>query len=566
MALPICAIGIALIGLAPVLSGGFLLHYDMVFTPRQPLLPDVIGVSSTLPRSVPADAVLALATTIVPGDVLQKLILFGAFVAAPLGAGRLVPTVSTGTRLVAAVAYGWTPFVAERLFLGHWPYLIAYACLPWVVAFGLALRRGEPRALPKLVLAIAPAVLTPSGGIIVCLAALASAGVRRAASVGGAAVVLNAPWLVPALLHGGSALSSPDAVAAFAARAENWAGPVVSVLGLGGVWNADAVPASRAVPLVPVFTLVFVVLALLGQRVLASRIGAAPARSLLALGAGGVVLASLATVPYGADLLRWLVVTVPGAGLLRDGQKWVALWAVPFALGLALAVEQAARYLRERWQRVALFTAAAVAPLILLPDLAFAGFGRLTPVHYPDDWRAVAERLADDPREGDVVALPLSSFRVFAWNGNRPMHDPAPRFLPRDTVIGDTLYVDGDPITGEDPRAEQVRRTLAADGDLGAIGIGWVLVEHGTPGDVDPALLDRLDREYRGEWLSLYRVAGDIGRAQQFAPPLVPVLLADGLAILLIGSSLLAGYCPWPRGRDRLSATSEVEGVRWPSS
>ncbi|MPZ00200.1 MAG: hypothetical protein GEU97_19885 [Actinophytocola sp.] len=540
-----------------------MLHYDMVLTPRQPLLPDVIGVSARLPRSVPADAVFALLTTIIPGDVVQKLILFGAFVAGPLGAGRLVPAVSTaptgstGTRLVAAVAYGWTPFVAERLFLGHWPYLIAYACLPWIVAYGLALRRGEPRALPKLVLAIVPAVLTPSGGVIACLVALAASGVRRAGVVGGVALVLNAPWWVPAVLHRGAALSSPDAVAAFAARAENWAGPVVSV------------PASRAIPLVPVFTLAFVVLALLGQRVLASRIGVAPARSLLVLGAGGVVLALLGTLPFGADVLRWLVATVPGAGLLRDGQKWVALWAVPFALGLALAVEQAARYLRERWQRVALFAAAAVAPVVLLPDLAFGGFGRLEPVHYPDDWRVVAERLADDPREGRddaVVALPFASYRAFAWNDYRPMHDPAPRFLPRGVVIGDTLYVDGAPIPGEDLRAEQVRRTLATDGDLGAVGVGWVLVEHGTPGDVDPALLDRLTPEYRGKWLSLYRVPGDVGRAQQFAPPLAPVLVADGVAVLLIGSCLLAAYCPWPRGRGRFSDTSEVEGVRWPSS
>ncbi|GAA5105809.1 hypothetical protein [Haloechinothrix salitolerans] len=566
MVLPICSVGIALLALAPVLPGGFVLHYDMVFTPRQPLLPDVIGVSSALPRSVPADAVLALATTIIPGDVLQKLILFGVFVAAPLGAGRLVPTMSTGTRLVAAVAYGWTPYVAERLFIGHWPYLIAYACLPWIVAFGLALRRGEPRALPKLVLAIAPAVLTPSGGVIACLVALAASGIRRAPVVGGVAAVLNAPWLVPSLLRGGDALSSPDAVAAFAARGENWAGPVVSVLGLGGLWNADVVPASRAVPLVPVFTLALVVLALLGQRVLASRIGVTPARSLLALGAAGVLLALLGTLPYGAYLLRWLVEAVPGAGLLRDGQKWVALWAVPFALGLALAIEQAARYLRVRWQRVALFAVAAVAPFVLLPDLAFAGFGRLEPVRYPDDWRIVTERLADDPREGDVVALPFASYRAFAWNDHRPMHDPAPRFLPRGVVIGDTLYVDGAPIPGEDPRAEQIRRTLATDGDLGAVGVGWVLVEHGTPGDVEPALLDRLTPEYRGEWLSLYRVPGDIGRPQQFTPPLVPVSLAHGVAALLIGSSLLVAYCPWPRGRDRLSATSEVEGVKWPSS
>ncbi|MFM7596811.1 MAG: hypothetical protein ACKO70_00310, partial [Actinomycetota bacterium] len=39
--------------MAPTLVPGFTLSYDMVFTPRQALLPDALGIGGSLPRAVP---------------------------------------------------------------------------------------------------------------------------------------------------------------------------------------------------------------------------------------------------------------------------------------------------------------------------------------------------------------------------------------------------------------------------------------------------------------------------------------------------------------------------------
>jgi hypothetical protein len=184
---------LALAVLAPLLSRGFVLTYDMVFAPTQSLLADGIGVGSTLPRSVPADALVALATQVLAGDIVQKILLFLALFGGALGAGRLVPTTSMATRVVATVAYGWSAYLAERLLMGHWPYLLAYACLPWITMAALALRRGASGSLPKLVLACVPACITPTGGIIAAGAALAGGGWRQAARTAPVVVVLNAP-------------------------------------------------------------------------------------------------------------------------------------------------------------------------------------------------------------------------------------------------------------------------------------------------------------------------------------------------------------------------------------
>jgi hypothetical protein len=523
--LPAFSAALALAVLAPVLAPGFTLVNDMVFTPEQTLLPDSAGLGTTPPRSVPADAVVAVLTWVLPGDLVQKLLLLAALSLGAWGAGRLVPARSLGPRLVAAAAYGWTPFVAERLFMGHWPYLLAYACLPWVAAAGLAHRRGEAKSLARLVLWSVPAVLTPTGGLLAAGVALATAGWR----VLPALALLNAPWWVPSVSRPDAVLSAPDAVDWFAARAENWGGTVVSVLGTGGFWNAAVTPVSRELPVTPVLTLLVVAIAAAGWPVLVRRLP--EATRLLWLGAAGLLLALAAHLPFGAAAMRWLVSEVPGAALLRDAQKWVAWWALPLALGFALAVEAASRR--------AVVAVAVLVPIAMTPDLAWGGMGRLDTVQYPADWAAVRDVLAGDEHAGDVVSLPMGAFRRFGWNDDRTQLDPAPRYLPRTTVVDDTVYVDGHPVPGEDTRLPAIREALRDNGDLGALGVGWVLVEHGTPGRVDQRTLTDLVPVHRGEWLDLYRVPGPVTAPRDAGPPRVPVLAAGAAATLLAAGCLL---------------------------
>ncbi|GHG26731.1 hypothetical protein GCM10017567_52580 [Amycolatopsis bullii] len=532
---------------APLLGRGFVLSYDMVFAPRQYFVPDAFGVGGTLPRSVPADAAVALATTVLPGDLVQKIVLLLAIFFAALGAGRLVPTEHLGTRLVAATAYAWTSYLAERLFIGHWPLLLTYAALPWIAAAGLAARHHEPRALPRLVIACAPAVLTPPGGVLAAAVMVVAAGSRRLWQTVPLALVLNLPWLVPAFRNAGGTFSDPDGVTAFSARAESWGPALLSVLGLGGIWNAETVPASRGVPLVPVLTLVVVAIALAGLRPLAQRWGTAPVRSLTALGVVGVLLASLATLPGGNALLTAATRYLPGAGLLRDAQKWVAWWALPLALGFALAVEFAAAKLKTARGRVALVVAAAVFPLLTMPDLAWGGWGRLGTAQYPADWQAVSEKLGDRP--GDVLVLPLSAFRGFAWNDDRTQLDPAPRALPKPVLMDDTLQVGAERVAGEDPRIGDVRAATSAR-ELTDAGIGWILVEHGTPGYVDPQLLSGATPVWSGDWLTLYRTPGEPAVK---AVSWTPVLLANGVALALLCVAVLCRMLPMRTlGRGRI--------------
>src|SRR6185437_7052745 len=132
-------------------------------------------------------------------------------------------------------------------------------------------------------------------------------------------------------------------------------------------------------------------------------------------------------------------------------------------------------------------------PLLLLPDGPATLRIPLTPVHYPADWRPVADRLAGS--RAQVLVLPFTAYRSFGWAPDRTVLDPAPRLLAPPVLVDDRLAVAGTVLAGEDPAAARVRAVLAADPPAGqlaeqlaGLGIGWVVVEAGTPGPPLPQL------------------------------------------------------------------------------
>ena len=70
---PALGLCLGLLALGPGLQRGFLLSYDMVFVPREPLLAALPGLAP--PRAVPSDLVVALASRVIPADITQKLLL-----------------------------------------------------------------------------------------------------------------------------------------------------------------------------------------------------------------------------------------------------------------------------------------------------------------------------------------------------------------------------------------------------------------------------------------------------------------------------------------------------------
>ena len=546
------AFGLSLLIVAPLLRPGYLLLRDAVSTPRSYLSDNALGVTAAAPRAVPQDFAVALASHVLDGGIVVKALLFAGLWLAGVGAARLVATVvpeaGLAGQLVGITVAIWNPYVAERLLQGHWSLLVGYGCLPWVAVTMLGLRAGTG-TLFGLVFFVALAGLTPTGLLLaavvalVCVAAPGDGPQRWWCAVSAVAIATTAalPWLMALALGAGSGRGEAAGVTAFAARAEPGLGTLGSLAGLGGIWNADAVPASRTTVLAWVATMVLLLVVGLGY----TAVRAIPAaRPLLILAVAAVLVFSVVSMGPGLAVLRWLVDVAPGLGIVRDSQKWVSL-AMP---GYVLAGAGAVCALRDRLPARRAALVCCVALIIVLPDLGWGVAGRLRSVQYPSSWSTVAAKINADPRP--VAVLPANSMRHFPWAGPAPVLDPLPRWLRADVLSTGNLAVGGHIIPGENTRAQAVQQKLLAGAEpatLGVDGVGWVVKESASNGEMGSATktLNRLPLAYRDDDFTVYRVGGRPPKTPDGARRAAITAHLVWLLMLVVGAGGIAA--PWLR-------------------
>jgi hypothetical protein len=558
---------LALLMLGPALGPGFALSYDMVFVPDQTLSAASLGASDSPPRAVPVDGVIAVLDNVVPGVVLHKLALVAILLMAGWGAARLVAPAGRAAQAMAGTVYLWNPYVGERLAIGHWSLLAAYAALPWLACFaGRLRRRPDLRTGAVLVLLGLVAGLTPTGAVlggVVVGAVLAWPGaVGRARRLAAAAAVwtgLALPWLVAGALSG-PWLARPGAAALsvdlFASRSEGPLGLPGTLAGFGGIWNADVVPGSRELGggwMGLMWTGLVLVVAVLGAGAVRRVLGRGLSGGLCAAAVIGIVVAFAGATPGLRTGLVALVEHVPPAGLLRDGQRWVAPWALLVALAAGLGAARISARIRER--DLARFSVGAlvVLTIALVPDLAYGVGGQVRAASYPKDWQAVRRVLDHDGHPGSVAVVPYETFRAFRFTGRRTVLDPAPRYLPRDTVTSDDLHVGRRTVPGESRISAEVGAVLGqADatgraGALRALGVGWLLVERDQPGPVPDVPGAQL--AYSGPDLRLLRIPGVVAAR----PPrhLVAVAAANAVPAAIVAGSAGWLVLAWGRRRRR---------------
>ena len=526
--------------LGPLLTGrGFWLFGDMVFVPEQPWKDAWLGLDGTVPRAVPMDAVISVLTQVLPGELVQRLFLAGAFLVGGIGASRFVARRSTAARFAAITLMLWNPWVAERLLMGQWAILTGYLLLPWVALAALRMRRDLRSGAPAVAVALAvSAICSPSSGVMAALVVIVLAWRRdlvHLAVMAGLVLVANLTWLVPSVLADARASAGTEVFDAFAARGESSAGALASLFSLGGTWKTSIVPDERTSTVIVLLSCALTVAALLG---LARR----PRPRLVVLAAISFALAALPVLPGGSGLLGAIGDVVPASALLRDSHRFLAPAVLVLLPGIAGAVEWAASRVRPgreaMWSVVGLLV---IAPVLLLPSLAWGSLGDLEPAAYPSDWQAVADRLEDDP--GRAIVLPWAgSYRGFDWNDRRAVLDPAPRSLPGEVLIDDRVFVDGTVVPSEDPLVDDIGDALAdpaPDAALRELGVRWIVVEKGMPSGSVPAG----EPAYDGRDLTLI----DLG-PERVRPPsetredVGPVLIAMGhvaVTFVLLGGLVL---------------------------
>jgi hypothetical protein len=546
----IVAAGLTLLALAPLLAPGFVLTYDMVFVPKVRWSLSLLGLGTAVPRAVPNDLLAGLLSSALSAQIAQKLILAGSLMGGAVGASQLVSPAHPAAKAAAGALYVWNASTYERLVMGHWPLLVSLAALPWAVRAALDLRDHRPRSLRRLVGALAVASFgSPSGGAIatgVCLMVGAAPpwtprGTPRGRAIGKRAsvvlfcgLILNLPWLVPSLLRSGGLPVRPAGLDAFAAGSDSPLGTAGSLLTLGGIWNGNVIPPGRlSWAWVPAFVLIQVVIVAGWRRGTAWRTGAIG----LAAAAGlGFLLAVAPSVPLLRDGFRLVALHIPGGGLLRDSQKFIAPLILLEAIGFGHGVNLILATRLGRGMKRATAIMMVLAPVALLPALAWGAAGRLGTTMFPSDWSEVRQAMAEDAQPGAVLVLPWHLYVAFPWNADRPVLQPAQRFFTRQAVVNDDLELASGSISGEDPWAARatplVRSTEVLGDQLASLGIRYVLIEKIADWKSYLPRLAELEPVRDGRTLSLYR-APPPHRVIFASPPVVPVLIGDVMAAML---------------------------------
>ncbi|OAR21051.1 hypothetical protein [Mycobacterium leprae] len=558
---PSYALGMALLVVGPLMRPGYLLLRDAVSTPRSYLSDAALGLTSA-PRSTPQDFAVAMASHLVDGGIVVKSALVLGLWLAGWGAARLVvtalPSAGVAGQFVASTLAVWNPYVAERLLQGHWSLLVGYGCLPWVAEAMLMLRSSDNASRPGLLgffaLAcwIALAGLTPTGLMLAATVALICVAVPVegpgeprprwlcAAATLGSALGAALPWLTASAV--GTSLTAHTVantlgVTVFAPRAEPGLGTLASLASLGGIWNGEAVPTSRTTLFAVLSATVLLGVVVAGLPVAVRRPAVVP---LLVLAAVAVATpAALATGP-GIDMLKAVVNAVPGLGVLRDGQKWVALAVPGYSLAGAGAVVTLGRWLRPSRPLSPVVTALAccLALILALPDLAWGVWGKVQPVHYPSGWAAVAATINDRGEgPGWVAVLPAGTMRRFSWSGTAPVLDPLPRWVRDDVLTTGDLIISGVMVAGEGNHARAAQDLLLSGPNpsaLTAAGVAWLVVESDTAGDMGASArtLAALQPTYRDDAIGLYRIGGS--NAKTAPSPYRGLLIAAHLTWLVI--------------------------------
>lgn len=519
------------IGLAASPDRAFMLRDMMV--PFDMAANDLVfGKGGYSPRAVPQDSILAVLSPTLPATALVAAVMLIGAAFGIVGAVKMARDMAGAGRaaqLVCGLFVVWNPYVIERLLQGQWSLTLAVMLLPAIAYYSASGFRSLQIVLITL------AGLTPAGLVLAVITALVFNPTWRSRAITlvvGLAVA--APWLLVTLINSTPSRSSANGAEVFAVGPDGPLGTVVSVLGLGGIWNAGAIPPSRGL-IGAVAGLALFAFAIWGTAELWRVYRGVAIVTGLAL----AVPLFLAT-PVGMPLMRWTVSTVPGVAMFRDTHKLVGL-ALP---GMILLLAVCMQRVREKLVTPAVRATSPAASRLLgwIAPLAVGALVVATVPGYPADvaptapqrlspaWAKIEETVSGAPST-KMLIFPPGNYRL--REDGEPTLTPALKMMPGHPVDPQFLIVDGELVDGDAATIGLLHDAMQGKDELAANGVGWVLVDrtqlHGHQEQY--RALDEMLSRYpvlaQQDGISLYRIPRPhaLGNKESAAPAIAGMAL-----------------------------------------
>jgi hypothetical protein len=526
---------LALLVLGPLLGPGYLLLLDAPAGPHaswQSLVP----VSSD---GLVTSAAFALNVMRAVGEIHpqlpNKLVIALTVVMGGIGLFRFLHhrvRLGSWPALVAGTFFVINPFVYERMLAGQILLTASYAALPWALScFARVAEGGERIDVFKAVAWVAAIGLIDIHGgamalLLVVVAVLFSPAapgekVMFVVAVAGGFILVNFYWIVPSLLGAeGGRLGSGDYIA-YAPRPRS-SSILPYVFMLHGFWRIEFVTplqADKSLYLLTFLPLAGAAFAGVMHATSTPRWGRA-ANALLVSCLVAAFLGMGRSFPVTEPLARFMFERVPGYGIFREPQKWVALVALGYAVFAGVGLELVAGRL-GRWRAAAAHVVgvAVVLPLIATRLMIWGFDGTIANSHFPTDWERVDEITATEP--GSILALPWNLYQPIGFAGERTIANPMPHYFRSDVVVSKEarLFV-ADETRPSDPRDTYVqtimnqRRNVEDLGHLLApLGIRFIALAHvadwSTYGFLERQ--DDLEPVFAGDEMTLYENTAWVG-------------------------------------------------------
>ncbi|WP_312098241.1 hypothetical protein [Corynebacterium dentalis] len=506
-------------------SGYAFMVRDMMIPARMPLNDLNEGLSSSAPRAIPQDTLLSVfLPPLSTVWIVAAMVLFCAMAGMVYTAWWVRRTVgaSLPVQMVASLLLVWNPFTIERMLQGQWSIVVAMWLLPAIAYTSTFKQRGP------MLFFLGIAAFTPTGWMLGGVIALACA---RSWLVAGAQLFLAAPWLLVTVFNGSDVSADSSSAAAFAARAESGVGTLGALMGLGGIWNSEAVPDSRTGWSAAIGVLLCALMMM----------GAWGAREIIRRHSGVLVVAALAiVVPFllstsaGVSVMGLLMDSVPGAGLLRDSQKFVALAVPGMTLLLARAVQVIAGWLNSgRWL---VSSATGILIVLTVPALP-AEMSPLKAQRLAPEWTQIVNAVSQ-PTHSSTLLLPPGNYRV---QDGRPVVDPALKLLPGNPIDPGFLIVDDKLVDGDPTAIALLQDTMNGEDHLAENSVGWVLVDRDSIANgTDTSAMDQLLAQHqvvvKSDRYELYHIADATPHAHENSS--LPIFLGVGLYWFIFGLGL----------------------------
>jgi hypothetical protein len=484
---------IDLIVLLPLLSSGYILTLDMVFSPRI-RWPDSVASSSYL-----FYVLLHLLNFVLASDVLEKIILLVVLLFCGVGMHKLVQYFSAKRSNVydkigeyfAGTLYAINPFTYDRFMSGQYEVLLGYALLPWFIRALLqflqypSLGRIIILTIWAIVISIVSIHTIGFMAILTLMALILRAWQNRnnhnwlismtrysllALSI---FIVASSYWLIPLALGHDSTATTIDSFnatdqAAFSTLGGSVLGRTSNVLKLQGFWAENrglyTLPQANIATwgLITVVTWLLIIIGIVS-------LWRNRQRSIVALfGLSAIIATTLAI----GTLNNWLAAHVPLFAGYREPEKFVGLIALSYAIFAGYGVGVILKFCHGQGGKFFLILGSIVllsVPLIWTSTMLWGFNNQLTPVQYPADWFTMNNRLDADHSNFQVLFLPWHEYMSFNFAG-RIIANPAPRFFDKPVIISNNPQFKGIGPGVSNPEDTDISTILAAANEHQNIG------------------------------------------------------------------------------------------------